>query len=122
MMFGFGFDLFSIIFTIMFLLVATLIVVTLVQSIRQWNRNNHSPRLNVEATVVAKRHHRSSHGTGADRRTSNSYYVTFEFASGDRMELQLHGHEFGLLVEGDRGELEFQGTRYLAFRRKGTGE
>ena len=27
------------------------------------------------------------------------------------------GHEFGMLVEGDRGKLTFQGTRYLGFER-----
>lgn len=27
------------------------------------------------------------------------------------------GYEFGMLVEGDRGKLSFQGTRYLGFER-----
>ena len=49
---------------------------------------------------------------------STTYYVTFEVASGDRMELRLQGHEYGLIVEGDRGELTFQGTRFLGFTRK----
>ncbi len=34
------------------------------------------------------------------------------------MELYLSGHEFGLLVEGDKGKLSFQGTRYLGFERQ----
>ena len=46
-----------------------------------------------------------------------NYYVTFEVESGDRMELELQGHEYGLLVEGDKGKLTFQGTRYLGFER-----
>ena len=33
------------------------------------------------------------------------------------MELQLQGHEYGLLIEGDKGKLTFQGTRYLGFER-----
>ena len=33
------------------------------------------------------------------------------------MELQLSGTEYGLLAEGDQGELSFQGTRYLGFER-----
>jgi hypothetical protein len=48
---------------------------------------------------------------------STTYYVTFQVESGDRMELQLAGNEYGLLVEGDRGKLTFQGTRYLGFER-----
>ena len=34
------------------------------------------------------------------------------------MELHVAGHEFGMLIEGDRGMLTFQGTRYLSFERK----
>ena len=37
--------------------------------------------------------------------------------SGDRMELRVSGREYGLLAEGDRGQLTFQGTRYLSFVR-----
>ena len=37
--------------------------------------------------------------------------------SGDRMELEMAGSEYGLLVEGDNGKLTFQGTRYLGFER-----
>jgi hypothetical protein len=44
--------------------------------------------------------------------------VTFEVKSGDRMELQVQGHEYGMLVEGDFGELTFQGNRYLGFARR----
>lgn len=128
MMGGFGrFDLFSIMFTIMFLLVAGTFVVILIRSIGEWNKNNHSPRLTVPATVVSKRtnvsHHRHANAgdtTGAHgyhTGTSTSYYVTFQVESGDRMEFHLSGQEYGLLVEGDRGNLRFQGTRYLGFER-----
>ncbi|MCD7839604.1 MAG: DUF2500 domain-containing protein [Erysipelotrichaceae bacterium] len=43
------------------------------------------------------------------------YYVTFELSSGDRMEFSVKGREYGMLVEGDKGQLTFQGTRYLGF-------
>ncbi len=46
------------------------------------------------------------------------YYLTFEVESGDRMEFEVEGEEYGLLAEGDRGILNFQGTRYLGFERK----
>ena len=48
---------------------------------------------------------------------STSYYVTFEVESGDRIELEVNGLEYGMLVEGDCGKLSFQGTRYLGFER-----
>ena len=43
--------------------------------------------------------------------------MTFQVESGDRMELSVNGPEYGMLAEGDVGELTFQGTRYLSFER-----
>lgn len=115
---GFMFDVFPILFMIMFLLVFGMILVTFFRGIGQWNKNNNSPRLTVEATVVAKRdqvhrHHHDNHTS-----SSTSYFVTFQVASGDRMELQMEGRDYGMLVEGDFGDLTFQGTRFLEFVRK----
>ena len=50
--------------------------------------------------------------------SSTTYYATFQVESGDRMELRLSGAEYGMLAEGDRGRLTFQGTRYLSFERE----
>ena len=85
-----------------------------------WNKNNKSPRLTVEAKIVEKRtdYRRTRSGTNNMHSHSRTdYYVTFEVESGDRMELELQGQEYGLLVEGDKGKLTFQGTRYLGFER-----
>ena len=38
-----------------------LFIVTAVRGISTWNKNNHSPRLTVEATVVSKRQNTSVH-------------------------------------------------------------
>lgn len=120
--FGMGFDLFGVMFTLVFVLVISMFVVTAVKGISQWNKNNHSPRLTVPATIVAKRtnvsHHHHNNGTGMHHTThSTTYYVTFQVESGDRMELHVAGHEYGMLIEGDCGNLSFQGTRYLGFER-----
>lgn len=116
---GFGFGLFEASFFIIFTLVLGMFIVTAVKGIRQWNKNNHSPRLTVPATVVAKRTNVTHHNNGDvhHHHTSTSYYVTFQVESGDRMELHMDGTEYGLLVEGDQGSLTFQGTRYLSFDR-----
>ena len=118
---GFPFGLFSIMFFLVFFLVFGMMIATAVKGIGQWNKNNNSPRLTVEATVVAKRTnvaHHHHNNTGVHHTThSTTYYATFQVESGDRMELQMAGHEFGLLVEGDRGRLSVQGTRYLGFER-----
>lgn len=118
-----GFGMFSFFFFIVFAFVIGVFIVGAVRGIGQWNRNNNSPRLTVEATVVAKRTNVSRHHHGGVNEmhhssTSTTYYVTFQVASGDRFELNMAGYEYGLLVEGDRGELSFQGTRYLGFMRK----
>lgn len=121
--FGMGFDLFGIMFTLVFILVVGMFVVTAVRGIRQWSKNNNSPRLTVPATIVAKRtnvtrHHHNDAGGHCHHHTSTTYYVTFQVDSGDRMELPVNGTEYGMLVEGDRGDLSFQGTRYLGFARR----
>lgn len=121
--FGMGFGIFGVLFSVGFLLVAVFIILTAVKGIGQWNKNNHSPRLTVPATVVAKRtnvtHHLDGSPNGMQRyHSSTAYYATFQVESGDRMELRLAGNEYGMLVEGDRGKLSFQGTRYLGFERE----
>ena len=118
--FEFGFGLMSIIVPAMFILVFVIIIVNVVKGIGQWNKNNHSPRLTVQATIVAKRHNTSHHHHGTDmhmHHSSTTYYATFQVESGDRMELQIPSTQFGYLVEGDTGRLSFQGTRFLGFER-----
>ena len=120
--FGMGLGMFHIMFTLVFALVFVLFLVTAVQGISQWNKNNHSPKLTVPATIVAKRTNVSQHRSGGanghhHHHTSTTYYVTFQVESGDRMEFCVTGHEYGVLVEGDKGKLSFQGTRYLGFER-----
>ena len=118
--FGMGFGAFGIMFSIVFILIIGVFIAVAVKGIGEWNKNNHSPRLTVPVTIVAKRtdvsHH---HGAGEHHHhhTSTTYYVTFQVESGDRMEFHVPGQEYGMLIEGDHGELTFQGTRYLGFER-----
>ncbi len=131
--FGFGFDwmftLFPIIFLVFFAIFIGMFVSTIVGNAKRRRRDDNSPRLSVSARVVSKRmqvgttrhaHHHNHAGhmdTDYSYRHSSTYFVTFEVESGDRMELLLDGADYGLLVEGDRGTLHFQGSRYLGFDR-----
>ncbi len=113
---------FEVLFFLVFFLILGAFVVQLIRGIAQWGKNNKSPRLTVEARVVSRRADTSTHvhntGTGACHTThSTRYYVTFQVESGDRMEFSLSGREYGMIAEGDRGKLTFQGTRYLSFER-----
>ena len=113
--------MFGLLFAIPFVMFVVVFAIILIKGIGQWNKNNHSPRLTVPATVVSKRANVSHHhhaGEHHHSHTSTSYYVTFEVESGDRMELHMSGTEYGLLIEGDQGKLTFQGTRYLGFERE----
>lgn len=87
-------------------------------------KNDASPRLTVPASVVTKRaqvgtthHHNAATNTGGTY-YNTKYFATFQFESGDRLELSVSPGEYGMLVEGDRGQLSFQGTRYLGFVRQ----
>ena len=118
--FGTTFGIMSVMTPLMFVLVFGIIIVTLIRGIGEWNKNNHSPKLTVPATVVSRRSDVSHHHHGGEPHhvhTSTSYYATFQVESGDRMEFALSGMEYGMLAEGDTGELTFQGTRYLSFQR-----
>lgn len=117
-----GFQIMSTIIPIFFVVVLGLIFFTIVKGILQWNSNNQQPVLSVWAKITSKRANTSHSSTNMNDNmsstTSTSYYVTFEVESGDRIELHIASHEYGLLAEGDVGKLTFQGTRYLGFERE----
>lgn len=130
---GFGFNgieraMFSIVpvmVIVIFIVVIAGFVTIAVKGASRWHRNNQSPVLTVEAEVVAKRTDVSRHmhnsgmndGMSHHHRSTTYYYATFQVASGDRMELLVANSEYGMLVEGDKGTLTFQGTRYQGFER-----
>lgn len=118
------FHIFPVLFFLVFAIVIGCFIAVLARSASEQHRNNQSPRLTVDAEVVAKRAdvRRRAYADAGDvgmahTRTSTVYYATFQLESGDRMELHVSGSEYGLLLEGDKGKLTFQGTRYLSFTR-----
>lgn len=126
-MVGNGFGIFGVLFAIVWILIIGVIIASIVRNISIRNKNNQSPRLTVNATVVSKRtdvtHHRNPNSgdtSGAHGYYTTSftqYYVTFQVESGDRMEFSVSGAEYAMLADGDNGKLYFQGTRYLNFER-----
>ena len=92
--FGFdtGFDIMQVFVFAIFAIVIVCFIALAVKGIGTWHKNNNSPRLTVQAAVVAKRqntdvHHHSNNNGGMHTSTSTHYYVTFQFDSGDRLEL-----------------------------------
>jgi hypothetical protein len=103
---------------VIFIIVIGFIIVSTIKGVSQWNKNNHSPRLTVPATVTSRRTHIARRAGNDHHSSHTSYFITFEFESGDRSEFKLAGTEYGQLAEGDQGLLTFQGTRYLGFERE----
>ena len=121
------FDYFDILFPVLITLAFGVFGLAVARGIVTWNKNNHCSRITAPAVIVAKRtnvirhnHVNAGDTTGAHgfhTDTHPTYYVTFQFESGDRMEFQVYGSEYGMLAEGDEGKLTFRGTRYLSFER-----
>ncbi len=122
------FSIVPIFFFIIFALIIGTIILNLVKGAKQWNYNNNQPKLSVPALVMDKRidvshhHHHNNDNNMASHTSSTTYYITFQFDSGDRLELSVDGGEYGLITQGDKGILSFQGTRYLGFKRQVTTE
>lgn len=123
---GYGDWLFTVVplfIGIIFVIVFIKVIVSVSSGLSQWKKNEDSPCLSVPAIVKTKRtnvtrytrHHDHNAHTHS---SSTTYYITFEFESGDRSEFHVSGKEYGMLAEGDIGTLTFQGTRYIDFTRK----
>lgn len=122
-MYGFSFDdAFSILFFIAFLFVFSMFVLAGLKAITEWNKNNSSPKLTVDATVIKKRNQVSNsdyldHNGMVHTTSSITYYVTFQVERGDQIKMRLSRNEYIMLAEGDYGKLTFQGTRYISFEK-----
>ena len=86
------------------------------------NRNNRAPIISKDATIVAMRMavqiHNHANGYGAaPPSAATKCFATFQFEDGSRIELKIPDKEYGLLADGDQGQLTFQGTRYKSFKR-----
>ena len=120
--FVFDYEIFKLMFSMVFCIVIGIFVFIIIKNIKTWNQNNHSPKLDVEAEVVSKRTDVSfnSHMGGNSSAVlpgPTTYYATFQVESGDRLEFNVSGTEYGQLAIKDRGKLSFQGSRYLGFNR-----
>lgn len=119
--------IFMFFFVTIFVVIIGTVLFRAVKGVSEWSDNNQQPVLTVPARMVTKRedvsisshHHDDNHHHSTS--SSTSYFATFEFSSGDRKEFEVSESQFGLLVEGDKGSLTFQGTRYKGFQRELAG-
>lgn len=115
--FGMGIPAFGALSAVLAVLCAAVFAVTVAAGVRRWNRNGRAPRLTVPAQVTARRARAVPGAREAVGRPGTAYYVTFQLAGGDRVELQVPGTEYGTLAEGDRGRITLRDGRYVSFVR-----
>ncbi len=107
---------------------AVLLIGAIGRGLYVWMKNNSASQETADARITAKRMKVSGHsGTMMTNRVSAmnmihssphaEYFVMFELENGKRLELGVKDPEYGILAEGDRGCLSWQGTRYLGFER-----
>lgn len=108
-----------------FIIVAIIVVFIIFTVIKQWHKNNRSPKIVINSTVLEKRKQRVSHSsagaTGPDVAFYGAeYWITFQLEGGDSVEFWLKENEdeYNRLKIGDCGKLTFQGTRYLGFEKR----
>ncbi len=89
------------------------VVIAVLRVARRWSIERRPPLAKAEARVVDRR----TRLTGGHSETQ-TYFVTFEFPTGQRLELEVSGRDSGVLVVGDQGTLAWQGPRYLGFARE----
>lgn len=97
------------------LLIAGFVAYTIWRGLKTWMTNQTSPLQSKVVTAVAKR--TEVWGGRGHMGTHTSYYVTFEFYNGSRREFEVKPKAYAMIVEGDRGELSYQGSRFKGFVR-----
>ncbi len=50
--------------------------------------------------------------------TYTKYYITFELEDGQRIELNVGGESYGLIIEGDVGEIYYMKNSLIRFNRR----
>jgi hypothetical protein len=101
--------------TAVLILLTVLVIFLAVNVVMRWNRANQQPIETLPALVVAKRAH--VWGGSGSFSTSTTYYATFELSNGERCEFVVPNNIYGLLAEGDQGQLRVQGGRFKGYDR-----
>ncbi|MCR4884157.1 MAG: DUF2500 domain-containing protein [Clostridiales bacterium] len=119
-----GTDFFMLFFYGIGALIAGVLLFVLLRSLYIWNKNNHSPRVTEEAEVYTKRQDFSTfmnRGRNVHFGSYHSiyvrYFVVFKTQNSGMVKLRVSSDDFDMLREGEKGQLTFQGTRFLGFEK-----
>lgn len=109
---GFGFNIMFSIVPIFIAIIFIVVIVTILKQVINRGVQKTKPVQSSGAKVISKR----NHVWGEHSRTS--YYATFELEDGQRIEYNIPSNKIGYIVEGDIGQLTFQGTLFVDFNRQ----
>ena len=71
-------------------------------------KNMSLPRISAPAKLVSKR-------TISMSKDGKSFFMTFEFKTGDRAEYRVSSDAYLYFAEGDEGTLTVKGTEFISF-------
>lgn len=108
MIFSISSSLVSVVFFGIFALVLVFITITIIRMAGMSKKNTALPRIAAPATVIA---HRTFSADGATR----TYFMTFEYKTGDRAEYAVTSDTYSYYADGDEGTLTVQGTKFISF-------
>jgi hypothetical protein len=100
--------------TVFTLVVGTFLFV-IIKGLKSWMSNNAAEIVKKRCKVVGKR--TEVWGGSGDSSANTNYFITFEFEDITRKELHVNAKHYGLIAEGDLGELTYKGTRFKEFIR-----
>lgn len=100
------FSISSFIFTIIFFIVICFIMIEFMLAVTRWSYNNKQPITSEFAIVKSKR----------KDSINNTYFITFELGSAQRIEYQVNSREYAMIYEEARGLVESKGSRFIKFR------
>lgn len=105
--------------SVLFSVIATIVVSSVITIAIGIVHNSIYPVIAREALVVAKRHTCGKNSSQTRHPHSDnlpqSYYVTFEFAGGERQEFRIGSKDYDCLPEGEQGILHSQGSWFKGF-------
>lgn len=87
------------------------------QATTEWMKNERAPIQSASAVVFDKRRKTCRRRSNGYVFHSPTYHVVFVLENSERKELRVCGDEYERLSTGDKGNLQFKGTKYLTFER-----
>lgn len=109
-----AFDGLPIFFRLTFIIIVVFVVGNILYHLGNWQLNNMAEKQTVECIVKDKF---SKVRGGRETAAYETYYVSFEFDSKERVILRVNFSDYGQMSVGDKGDLTFQRKRFISFNR-----